>query len=79
MEVDEIDVVEVELKYCERCGGLWLRPRGEEEVYCQSCVPKLAEFPISAKRLTARLPLGDSLIEGCCDELFAVCWEGGNA
>ena len=27
----------VELKYCEGCGGLWLRPRGAEEVYCPEC------------------------------------------
>ena len=22
--------IQVELKYCERCGGLWLRPRGAD-------------------------------------------------
>jgi hypothetical protein len=26
MEIDELNVV-LDLKYCERCGGLWLRPR----------------------------------------------------
>jgi hypothetical protein len=34
MEGDEI---QVELKYCERCGGLWLRPQGADRVYCASC------------------------------------------
>lgn len=27
----------VELKYCERCGGLWLRRPGHEVVYCERC------------------------------------------
>jgi LSD1 subclass zinc finger protein len=34
MEVHEILI---ELKYCERCGGLWLRPQGAERVYCAGC------------------------------------------
>ena len=76
MEVDVIEVVEMELKYCERCGGLWLRARGGDEVYCESCVPKMAEFPVSKKRAVVRFQ--DNGLEGCCDELFAVC-EGGNA
>jgi Zn-finger nucleic acid-binding protein len=29
--------IQVELKYCERCGGLWLRLQGAEGVYCASC------------------------------------------
>jgi ribosomal protein L37AE/L43A len=27
----------VELKYCERCGGLWLRRPGQGVVYCGRC------------------------------------------
>ncbi len=27
----------IELKYCERCGGLWLRPQGADAVYCAGC------------------------------------------
>jgi Zn-finger nucleic acid-binding protein len=27
----------VELKYCERCGGLWLRRPGHDEVHCARC------------------------------------------
>ena len=34
MEGEEI---QVELKYCERCGGLWLRPQGTDGAYCDSC------------------------------------------
>jgi Zn-finger nucleic acid-binding protein len=37
--------IQVELKYCERCGGLWLRPQGADSVYCASCSLCLAEMP----------------------------------
>jgi Zn-finger nucleic acid-binding protein len=35
----------VELKYCERCGGLWLRPTGADGVYCVSCHALLKNRP----------------------------------
>lgn len=34
--------IQMELKYCERCGGLWLRFRGSELVYCPACSVVLA-------------------------------------
>jgi len=34
-----------ELKYCERCGGLWLRPVSGEQVYCVVCARQMAELP----------------------------------
>ncbi len=37
--------IQVELKYCERCGGLWLRPQGTDGVYCASCGVRLAAMP----------------------------------
>ena len=37
--------IQVELKYCERCGGLWLRPQGTNGVYCGSCRACLAATP----------------------------------
>ena len=37
--------IQVELKYCERCGGLWLRPQGADGVYCASCRVRLAAMP----------------------------------
>jgi Zn-finger nucleic acid-binding protein len=49
MEFEIIEAIEVELKYCERCGGLWLRQRGAAEVYCHICGPKMAEFPEARK------------------------------
>jgi len=35
----------LELKYCERCGGLWLRPAGESRVYCAPCTREVEEMP----------------------------------
>ncbi len=31
----------MELKYCERCGGLHLRRRGEPAAYCRPCARAL--------------------------------------
>jgi hypothetical protein len=42
--------VGMELKYCEHCGGLWLRERGTETVYCDRCVAKVADLPATKKR-----------------------------
>jgi hypothetical protein len=35
----------LELKYCERCGGLWLRPQGDDAVYCAACTEAIKELP----------------------------------
>jgi Zn-finger nucleic acid-binding protein len=35
----------LELKYCERCGGLWLRPVGGKQIYCRICSRAMAELP----------------------------------
>jgi hypothetical protein len=32
----------LELKYCERCGGLGFRPRGSDLIFCRSCTQILA-------------------------------------
>jgi hypothetical protein len=37
--------MQMELKYCERCGGLWFRPCGVRQVYCAHCMPAIAELP----------------------------------
>jgi Zn-finger nucleic acid-binding protein len=37
--------IQVELKYCERCGGLWLRPQGTDGVYCAGCRARLEAMP----------------------------------
>jgi len=42
---DKKGSVGVELKYCEHCGGLWVRERGSGLVYCDKCQPKVADLP----------------------------------
>jgi|HubBroStandDraft_4_1064222.scaffolds.fasta_scaffold264396_1 hypothetical protein len=42
--------VRMELKYCERCGGIWVRQTGTTEVYCQSCQRIVEELPIPKKK-----------------------------
>jgi hypothetical protein len=69
-------VIYFELKYCERCGGLWLRPRDAAAVYCAPCARQMAEAarrwrPPSPRAaaltalLVALLPPGMVLIAGC--------------
>jgi len=51
--------LQFELKYCERCGGLWLRPVGGGQIYCVACGRAMAELPPASHRAeTARMPLG---------------------
>lgn len=54
---DEKNEVEVELKYCEHCGGLWVREPGAG-VYCDHCLAKVADLPKpTTKRKKAILPV----------------------
>jgi hypothetical protein len=36
----------LELKVCERCGGLWLRPGGAAWAYCGPCKEKMDDLPV---------------------------------
>ncbi|MFZ0290823.1 MAG: hypothetical protein WBW98_18060 [Candidatus Sulfotelmatobacter sp.] len=36
-----VQKVNLELKYCERRGGLWLRPAGGEQICCVACGRKI--------------------------------------
>lgn len=60
MEPEEVEVLQLELKYCERCGGLWLRLKGKQEPYCSSCAAAMSGVAISRKsKRSPRLPVGD--------------------
>jgi hypothetical protein len=51
--------LQFELKYCERCGGLWLRPVGGGQIYCVACGREMAELPPASYALgRATLPRG---------------------
>jgi hypothetical protein len=47
---DEGEAVRMELKYCERCGGLWVRECGAGVVYCGSCQMEVADLPVPKKK-----------------------------
>ena len=53
----------VELKYCESCGGLRVRPMGSGLVYCSSCEAQHADervplLALPGPRRRPRLPCG---------------------
>jgi len=56
--ISGIDSAEVqfELKYCERCGGLFLRPQAAEVVYCGACTIHLTAQPDCAGALSPASP-----------------------
>jgi Zn-finger nucleic acid-binding protein len=61
MEIGECEVIQLELKYCERCGGLWLRRRGTAEVYCAACAGEMPEYRmVRRSKARARLPVRQS-------------------
>jgi len=49
-----IEVVLLELKYCERCGGLWLRQRDVSGVECAACRLGSAGSPLLRGRADKR-------------------------
>ena len=76
MEVDEVEIIELELKYCERCGGLWLRTCGSERVYCGPCADKVHDPMQRKKRGGVASKSTDAIAP---EELALLCGEGGNA
>lgn len=73
MEDVETRGIALELKYCERCGGLWLRPRGSDLIFCAGCSRVMAGLtPLWPRSAQAHPNLGHRI-----DDAF---WgEGGNA
>ncbi len=62
MELEEAGVLQLELKYCERCGGLWLRVRGIQNAYCSSCTAALSlseTMVVHKSKRPPRLPVRD--------------------
>ena len=79
VSLDDV-LVPVELKYCERCGGLWLRPKEDEAIYCPGCAPQMAELPQPrAKRVLVVAVDSIDELEAYLAELTGLCGEGGNA
>lgn len=61
-DIGSANELQFELKYCERCGSLWLRPTGGGQIYCVACGREMAKMPaISSDRKGmqgARVPRG---------------------
>ena len=73
MEEIEAGSIQLELKYCERCGGLWLRPKGSELVFCACCARVMAGLAPNS-RFLQRVPVVPA------NGVEAAFWsEGGNA
>jgi len=78
MSDEKFEIVRLELKYCEFCGGLWLRERGCQEVHCERCRVNLKALPFAeskAPKLRHVLYSDD----GQADSMCFVCEEGGTA
>ncbi|HUK48442.1 MAG TPA: hypothetical protein VLW06_12655 [Terriglobales bacterium] len=79
MELMDENSIQMELKYCERCGGLWLRLRGSDLVYCAACAVILAGIARDPRCLQ---PHGGGVIQTLIDEdrVQNMFWsEGGQA
>ncbi|MGA7909838.1 MAG: hypothetical protein WCA16_20700 [Candidatus Sulfotelmatobacter sp.] len=48
----------LELKYCERCGGLRLRPVGSGQMFCPRCAGEMTEAEDPNEISYPRLPKG---------------------
>jgi hypothetical protein len=80
MEIENLEVVRLELKYCERCGGLWLRTWGTEGVYCPACAVEVLDLPIGGRRRKLRLLVNDRVdLKSQLEDWSGFCGEGGNA
>ena len=42
--------VKIEIKYCERCGGLFYRRADQPYVYCVHCEPEMRQVAMPKKR-----------------------------
>ena len=80
MESDDLQIVQLELKYCEYCGGLWLRQKGDREVYCATCIPYVAQLAVpNLRRSRPRTPVNTKRSTAYEDVDIFICGEGGNA
>jgi len=48
----QAETQKLDLKVCERCGGLWLRPQESRWRYCRRCKPKVDRLPVPRPRAT---------------------------
>ncbi|HEY7353101.1 MAG TPA: hypothetical protein VH596_10095 [Terriglobales bacterium] len=78
MEELDSNGIQMELKYCERCGALWLRLRGSDLIFCPSCAVILAGIARDPRFLEHRRRSSQkAIVQPGIEE---TSWsEGGNA
>jgi len=80
MEIEGLEIVRLELKYCERCGGLWMRTWGTEDVYWPAWAVQVSDLPAAGRRRKPHLLISDRVeIKSQCEDWPLFCSEGGNA
>jgi len=62
-QITDQENVVMELKYCERCGGLWLRACGDEATYCGRCQTVIATW-LQIRTKTARTKIAGARGQG---------------
>ena len=81
MKAVDPEAILMELKYCERCGGLWLRTKGAAQPYCAPCAREMLDLPAPQSRLRRpRIPgnhYSDTRLRGA--RLPRLIEEGGQA
>jgi ribosomal protein L37AE/L43A len=81
MKIDDLEITQLELKYCERCGRLWLRQRDTGTVYCEACTSEMPTFPLCGRRVSRPRLLSEKIQIAKDDgaDHSGVGWGGGNA
>jgi hypothetical protein len=77
MEPFDSGSIQLELKYCERCGGLGLRPQGSDLVFCAACTVAVSGFDT---RPRSSYPLHSASVPRRSERTQTAFWsEGGHA
>lgn len=69
-----VEAIHMELKYCERCGGLWLRPQSSGLVFCGACAKVIAGLLPSVR--TSMSIVGDGFKSA---STLVICHSAGEA
>jgi len=69
--------IQLELKYCERCGGLWLRPTESDLIFCAACAVVMAGLAPNTRFFAQRRPA--LRLPGRGRNAVSFWSEGGNA
>jgi len=76
MEGFESGFIQLELKYCERCGALWLRPSDSELAFCGKCAKAMAGLQLAFSMAAGEV---NASVMPQTGEVSSFWSEGGNA